>query len=102
MGFFMDMLAVRLGSPSEPAYLLAIPVLLFDWRRRLVAGAAVAVLTRLVGMIHRSRMRIETRHRVRSLSAAQLRDIGLGPDTVHGGPGPLVDSATLANLMSLR
>ena len=29
---------------TSPAYLLAIPVLLFDWRRRLVAGAAVAVL----------------------------------------------------------
>ena len=29
---------------TSPAYLLAIPVLLYDWRRRLVAGAAVAVL----------------------------------------------------------
>ena len=29
---------------TSPAYLLALPVLLFDWRRRLVAGAAVAVL----------------------------------------------------------
>lgn len=29
---------------TSPAYLLAIPVLLRDWRRRLVAGAAVAVL----------------------------------------------------------
>ena len=29
---------------TSPAYLLAIPVLLFDWRRRLVAGAALAVL----------------------------------------------------------
>ena len=29
---------------TSPAYLLALPVLLFDWRRRLVAGAALAVL----------------------------------------------------------
>ena len=29
---------------TSPAYLLAIPVLLRDWRRRLVAGAALAVL----------------------------------------------------------
>jgi hypothetical protein len=30
---------------TSPAYLLMIPVLLRDWRRRLVAGAALAVLT---------------------------------------------------------
>ena len=29
---------------TSPAYLLALPVLLSDWRRRLVAGAALAVL----------------------------------------------------------
>ena len=29
---------------TSPAYLLAVPVLLRDWRRRLVAGAAIAVL----------------------------------------------------------
>jgi hypothetical protein len=29
---------------ASPAYLLAVPVLLRDWRRRLVAGAAIAVL----------------------------------------------------------
>jgi hypothetical protein len=38
---------------TSPAYLLAIPVLLFDWRRRLVAGAALAVLAvALVDLMH--------------------------------------------------
>jgi hypothetical protein len=38
---------------TSPAYLLALPVLLGDWRRRLVAGAALAVLAvAIVDLMH--------------------------------------------------
>ncbi len=38
---------------TSPAYLLMIPVLLWEWRRRLVAGAALAVLSiALVDLMH--------------------------------------------------
>jgi hypothetical protein len=38
---------------TSPAYLLAIPVLLREWRRRIVAGAALAVLSiALVDLMH--------------------------------------------------
>lgn len=38
---------------TSPAYLLALPVLLFGWRRRLVAGAALAVLAiALIDLMH--------------------------------------------------
>jgi len=38
---------------TSPAYLLALPVLLFGWRQRLVAGSALAVLAiALVDLMH--------------------------------------------------
>jgi hypothetical protein len=55
---------------TSPAYLLALPVLLRGWRRRLVAGAALAVLAvALIDLMHFSQGWVQFGYRFSSVAA---------------------------------
>jgi uncharacterized protein YjiS (DUF1127 family) len=66
------------------------------------AGIVLAALRRVIAgawAVHRRTVTIAS---LRSLSPAQLQDIGLDPDHFDAGVHPAADPATMANLMSLR
>lgn len=65
-------------------------------------GKGEAVLMHISGMINRIRLHATARRQLRTLSPAQLHDIGLDPSDVSPATGRAVDPATLANLMALR
>ena len=65
-------------------------------------GNGEAVLMRIAGLIDRIRLHALARRQLRSLSPAQLHDIGLDPSLIHPDASQMVDPATMANLMSLR
>ncbi len=73
---------------TSPAYLLMIPVLLWEWRRRIVAGAALAVLSiALVDLMHFSQGWVQFGYRFSNdfapfatvLVALGIARVGVGP-----------------------
>lgn len=65
-------------------------------------GIGGAVLMHIAGLANGIRLHAAARRQLRSLSPAQLHDIGLDPTEVRPETGRAVDPAAMANLMALR